>query len=119
VSRRTYADGQLVEEWDDTTRTYRDATGVRPYTEDEAAGLVAADAAAVLESTVRTRQELLAAALERLRTIESVARNNVGLRGVDPWTQGQRVAVLDAIADLSQAVRWLGQAHAAPGDTAD
>jgi len=55
VSRRTYADGQLVEEWDDTTRTYRDATGVRPYTEDEAAGLVAADAAAVLESTVRRR----------------------------------------------------------------
>ena len=48
MSRRIYADGALVEEWDDGTRTYRrlaagEVVEERPYSEDEAAALQQAD----------------------------------------------------------------------------
>jgi len=54
VSRRVYAGGQILQEWDDATRTYRDADGERPYTEDEAAPLVQAERVIARESTRAT-----------------------------------------------------------------
>lgn len=41
MSRKVYADGTLVEEWDDDARTYRRHTDgtERPYTRDETAAI--------------------------------------------------------------------------------
>lgn len=60
MSRRTWRDGRLVEEWDDNTRTYRrfDPDGAlaeeRAYTETEAAALVAADESSAREANRAT-----------------------------------------------------------------
>ena len=61
MSGRTYDDGQLVQEWDDDTRTYRwmDTDGAwqeRPYDEVEAAPLAEADAA---DTRTAARESLL------------------------------------------------------------
>lgn len=57
MSTRTFAGGVVVEEWDDTTRTYRHADdGSRPYTEAEAADL---DRAALVVDVQSKRQRLL------------------------------------------------------------
>lgn len=78
-----------------------------------------AAAAAATAAIVDARTASLLAALARLRTIENQARTNAGLRGAAAWTQPQRVAVLDAIGDLAQGVRWLVQQQVAPRDPAD
>ena len=67
MSARIYADGVLVEEWDDQTRTYTDHTTdppvVRPYTQQEnlAADRGAESAAAITD--LQRRVEILEAAV--------------------------------------------------------
>lgn len=68
------------------------------------------------QENIDARTQRIRDGLVRLSAIETQARSNAGLRGPDPWTQPQRVAVLDAIADVAQAVRWLAQQQVAPGD---
>lgn len=71
------------------------------------------------QDNLDTRRRQLTTALARLRTIEQAARNNPGLRGDVAWSPGQQRAILDALADLTQTVRWLVQQQVAARDPAD
>lgn len=65
------------------------------------------------------RRRALVAATTRLRAIEQAARNNAGLRADVAWTPPQQRAILDALADVTQVVRWLVQQQVAGQDPAD
>jgi hypothetical protein len=65
------------------------------------------------------RRQQLVAAITRLRAIESAARTNAGLRADVAWSPPQQRAILDALADVTQTVRWLVQQQVAAQDPAD
>lgn len=93
MSTRTYADGQLVEEWDDLTRTYRrfgDDPLERPYTEDEAARLVAAETVAM---RAITRADLLS------RIDVAIGANLAFLSSEVPATAAERLVRLETQAN--------------------
>jgi hypothetical protein len=71
------------------------------------------------QDTLEARRANLLAAVTRLRAIEAAARTNPGLRGVDAWSQNQRLNLLDALADVAQCVRWLVQQQVDQRDPAD
>lgn len=70
MSAHVYADGVLIEEWDDATRTYTDhRTGAtRPYTADENAAADQAAAAATLAANEAALRDGLAAAIDAALT---------------------------------------------------
>ena len=70
MSAQVYADGVLIEEWDDDTRTYTDhRTGSsRPYTADENAQADQAAAAATLAANEAALRDGLAAAIDAALT---------------------------------------------------
>lgn len=98
MSRRIYQDGVVLEEWDDDTTTYRrhegDGTLVeeRPYTDEEAAPIVARETEAQAETTTQRLRDQLASGVASIIAARDAAVAD------QTKAEGLRVEALDAAA---------------------